>query len=92
MSPSAPTYDPESDVAAWTVGSGILLTQAFALFPGLLPCLLLLLPLVLPLVVLGAIGGLLVGAWRLGAWALRPLRRSHSPAEIRQLSDAPHHS
>jgi hypothetical protein len=84
-------YDPETDVAAWTVGSGILLTQAFALFPGLLPCLLLLLPLVLPLVLLGIIGGLLLGVWRLGAWALRPLTRSYSRTEIRQLSNQPHH-
>jgi hypothetical protein len=68
--------DPESDIAAWTAGSGMLLVQACALFPGLLPCLLLLLPFVLPLVVLGAAGALLVGLplaiWRLVARAARP--------------------
>ena len=92
MTPTPPAYDPESDIAAWAVGSGILLTQAFALFPGLLPCLVLLLPLVLPLLVLGAIGGLLFGAWRLAALALRPLTRSHSREPVRQWNGAPHHS
>jgi hypothetical protein len=90
MTPTSPAYDPESDIAAWTVGSGILLTQAFALFPGLLPCLVLLLPLVLPVLVLGLLGGLFYGMWRLGAWALRALTRSHFPVRIRQMSDAPH--
>ena len=65
------TYDAESDIAAVTVGSGILLTQTFALFPGLLPILLLFLPLVVPLVVLGLAGAILVGVpvglWRLTA-------------------------
>ncbi|HEX4759529.1 MAG TPA: hypothetical protein VH256_01955 [Thermoleophilaceae bacterium] len=75
--------DPESDVAAYGVGSGILLIQACALFPGLLPCLLLLLPFVLPLVVLGLVAAILAapvyGLWRLGAWALerRSVRLSH---------------
>ena len=50
----------ESDIAAWTVGSGIFLIQACAVVPGLLPCLLLLLPLALPFVVLGAIGAVLL--------------------------------
>ena len=82
-----PPYDSESEVAAVTVGSGILLTQTFALFPGLLPCLLLLLPLVLPLVVLGIVGGLLIGLplgmWRLTAWVARSLRGSRSlPAPL----------
>ena len=45
----------ESDIAAWTVGSGIVLIQACAIVPGLLPCLLLVLPLALPLIVLGAL-------------------------------------
>jgi hypothetical protein len=45
MTPTTrPAYDSQSEVAALTVGSGIVLTQTFALFPGLLPCLLLLLP------------------------------------------------
>ena len=33
----APTYDAESDIAAWVVGSGIVLIQACAVIPGLLP-------------------------------------------------------
>jgi hypothetical protein len=57
------------DMAGLVIGSGILLIQACALFPGLLPCLVLLLPFVLPFVVLGAVVSLLVaipiGAWRL---------------------------
>ena len=57
------------DLAGLVIGSGILLIQACALLPGLLPCLVLALPFVLPLVVLGAIVGLLaaipVGLWRL---------------------------
>jgi hypothetical protein len=48
----------ESDIAAWTVGSGIVLIQACAIVPGLLPCLLLVLPLVLPLIVLGALAAI----------------------------------
>jgi hypothetical protein len=59
------SYDAESEIAAVTIGSGILLTQAFALFPGLLPCLLLLLPLVVPLIVLAPIVALPYGAYRL---------------------------
>jgi hypothetical protein len=71
-------YDAESDIAAWVVGSGMMLIQACAVIPGLLPCLLLLLPLALPLLVLGAVVGLpvalAVGAWCLGARVVRPLR------------------
>jgi hypothetical protein len=55
----------EDDVAAWTVGSGILLIQACAVIPGLLPCLVLLLPLVLPFAVLGLLLALPVALWRL---------------------------
>jgi hypothetical protein len=81
MTPTTrPAYDSQSEVAALTVGSGIVLTQTFALFPGLLPCLLLLLPFVLPLVVLGLVGGVLVGlplgAWKLGAAVARSVRPS----------------
>ena len=54
----------ESDIAAWTVGSGIVLIQACVVVPGLLPCLLLLLPLALPFIVLGALGALLLGITR----------------------------
>jgi hypothetical protein len=64
------TTDPESDIAAITVGSGILLTQAFALFPGLFPCLLLLLPFVLPLIVLAPIVAIPYGLWKLGSTVL----------------------
>jgi hypothetical protein len=55
------SYDAESDIAAWVVGSGMVLIQASAVVIGLLPCLLLLLPLILPFVVLGVVGGVLVG-------------------------------
>jgi hypothetical protein len=69
MSAPRPVYDGESDVMAWAVGSGIVLIQACAIFPGLLPVLLLLLPLVLPLVVLGLVAAILIGPplliWRL---------------------------
>jgi hypothetical protein len=82
------TYDAESDVAAATVGSGILLTQAFALFPGLLPCLLLTLPLVLPLVVLGLVGAILVGVplgiWRLTARLVGARHREAAPTAERR--------
>ena len=75
-------YDSESDIAAWVVGSGMVLIQACALFPGLLPCLLLLLPLVLPVVVLGAVAGVViglpVGLWRLIRRAV-PSRERHAP-------------
>jgi hypothetical protein len=74
-----PPYDAESDIAAWVVGSGIVLLQACAVIPGLLPVLLLLVPLVIPLIVLGAVAGLLVGlpvgAWRAVRWAFRAGRR-----------------
>jgi hypothetical protein len=73
------TYDAESDIAVWLVGSGIFFIQVCAVIPGLLPMLLLFLPLVLPLLVLGLVAGVLVGVplglWRLLAWALRPLLR-----------------
>jgi hypothetical protein len=80
---SEPRHDPESDIAAWLVGSGIFLIEVCAVIPGLLPFLLLLLPLVLPFVLLGLLGGVMVGVplglWRLAAWAARPLiRHLHS--------------
>jgi hypothetical protein len=52
--------DKESDLTAIGVGSGILLIQACAVVPGLLPCLLLLVPLILPFAVLGALGAVLL--------------------------------
>jgi hypothetical protein len=85
--PRSPASDPESDVAAAAVGSGILLIQACAVIPGLLPCLLLLLPLVLPPLVLGAAAGLLIelplGIWRLLALAGRRWNRRPSQGEER---------
>jgi len=82
IKPARPPYDPESEVAAVAVGGGVLLTQAFALFPGLLPCLVLLLPFVLPVVVLGLVGAVLVGVplglWRLAGRMAQSLRRPHS--------------
>jgi hypothetical protein len=66
---SPPRYDGESDVMAVLVGSGIVLIQACALFPGLLPFLLLLFAFALPLVVLGAVAAILVGI-PLGVWRI----------------------
>jgi len=65
-----PPYDAESEIAAVTIGGGILLTQAFALFPGLFPCLLLLLPFVLPLIVLAPLVAIPYGLWKLGSGVL----------------------
>ena len=81
--PTRPPADVQTDAGAWVLGSGILLIQACAVIPGLLPCLVLLLPLVVPIVVLGAVVGVLVGVplgiWRLVASAVRS-RRGPSPA------------
>ncbi|HKN93176.1 MAG TPA: hypothetical protein VJU60_02495 [Thermoleophilaceae bacterium] len=70
---STPALDEETHVTGLLVGAGIVLTQAFAIFPGLLPCLLLALPFVLPPLILGvaiAIPVLLLrAAWRLLAAA-----------------------
>ena len=66
-------------------GVGILLMQAAAMMPGLLPILFLLLPLVVPLIVLGLVGGILVGVpyalWRLAKLVLRSLLRRWPGAE-----------
>jgi hypothetical protein len=48
-------YDDSGDALGLLAGSGILLVQAAAVIPGLLPVLLLLLPLALPLVALGIV-------------------------------------
>jgi hypothetical protein len=73
--------DTESDIAAWTVGSGIVLMQACALFPGLLPCLLLLLPLALPIIAIGVVAGLIALPIALVRLAVRAVRRpALSPA------------
>ena len=68
-----------ADVLGLITGAGIILMQAAAVIPGLLPVLILLLPAVLPLVVLGLVAGIIVGipygVWRLCLLALRPLIR-----------------
>lgn len=74
---TTPPHDAESDIAAWVVGSGMMLIQASAVVIGLLPCLLLLLPLALPLLVVPILAlpvALAVGLARLAARALRWLR------------------
>jgi predicted anti-sigma-YlaC factor YlaD len=53
--------DPETEATAYGVGIGIVLIQAFALFPGALACLLLLVPLLVPLVALGLVAALVAG-------------------------------
>ena len=70
--------DDDGGIVGLAVGSAILVIEACALIPGLLPCLLLLLPFVLPILVLGAAAGLVtvglpLGVWRLVALARRPL-------------------
>jgi hypothetical protein len=66
-------HDAHGDVTGIVGGSGILLIQACALIPGLLPCLLLAgafaLPLLLPAVALGVVAGVLVGL-PVGLWRL----------------------
>jgi hypothetical protein len=59
-------------------GVGVVLLQAAALIPGLLPLLILFLPLILPLIVLGFAAAVVIavpfGIWRLTALLLRPVR------------------
>ena len=83
---SSPTLDEETHITGLVVGSGIVLTQAFALFPGLLPCLLLALPFVLPPLVLGAVVAIPFLLFR-AAWRLMASASSHVRAGIRQRSD-----
>ena len=68
-------HDADGGVIGLVGGSGILLIQACAIIPGLLPGLLLAALLVLPVVVLGLAAGLLIavplGIWRLIAGARR---------------------
>src|SRR3954452_12765849 len=61
--------DDDAGIVGLAVGSGILVIQACAIIPGLLPCLLLLLPFVLPVFILSAAAGLVVGV-PLGIWWL----------------------
>ncbi|HYZ29896.1 MAG TPA: hypothetical protein VE570_12620 [Thermoleophilaceae bacterium] len=71
--PAPGGHDAHGDVAGIVGGSGILLIQACALIPGLLPCLLLAgvfaLPLVLPVLALGLVAGVVVGV-PVGLWRL----------------------
>ena len=87
MGSNAPSHDENGDILGLIAGAGIVLMQAAAVIPGLLPVLLLLLPFVLPLVVLGIAGGALIGVplglWRLGAWAVGLLRRPVHSAPLR---------
>jgi hypothetical protein len=82
-----PPIDHESDIAAWTVGSGMVFIQLCALFPGLLPTFLLLLPLALPVLVIGVVVGipylLFRGAWRLASSAATAIR-PHTDIETRE--------
>ena len=87
MASSTPSHDEHSGVLGLIAGSGIVLMQAAAVIPGLLPvlalALLLLLPVallvVLPVVALGVVAAVLVGVplglWRLGARLIGLLRR-----------------
>jgi len=66
-------HDENGELFGMAVGVGVLLMQACALLPGLLPCLLLLgflaLPLAIPVLVLGLAAGGLIGVRR-GLWAI----------------------
>jgi hypothetical protein len=86
----SPPNSPESDIAAWTVGTGMVLIQACALFPGLLPCLLLLLPLAIPPLVIGVVVGIPFLLFRAAFRLLARIREgsSHSADGIRQVSEA----
>jgi hypothetical protein len=70
---TAAQRDAHGDVIGIIGGAGILLIQASALLPGLLPCLLIAsVPLVLlafPVVVIGALAAILVGL-PIGLWKL----------------------
>jgi hypothetical protein len=66
--------DSSGDVVGIVAGSGILLFQAAAVIPGLLPILLLTLAFVVPLLAIGLALAPLVAIpyaiWRAGGWAL----------------------
>jgi hypothetical protein len=76
--PAAPD-PPYGDALCLIGGAGIVLMQAAAVIPGLLPVLLLTLPFAVPLVALGIVAGILIGVplalWRLAAQVVRRLRR-----------------
>ncbi|HEX6459568.1 MAG TPA: hypothetical protein VF032_11675 [Thermoleophilaceae bacterium] len=86
---STPALDEETHITGLLVGSGIVLTQAFALFPGMLVFLLLALPFVLPPLLLGVVFAipylLFRAARRLVGVAVN--RSSHMRARIRQRGD-----
>ena len=92
---NTPQYDAESDIAAWAVGSGMMLIQAGAVIVGLLPCLLLLLPLALPLLVLPLLALPLALAARLARLvfrALRSLRGSSGTRHVVPITPQPERS
>ena len=70
--------DSSGDVLGLVAGSGILLFQAAAVIPGLLPVLILTVAFAVPLLLVGAVAALLVaipyGLWRTGSWAVTSLR------------------
>ena len=76
--------DRNGDVAGIVGGSGILLIQACALLPGLLPCLLFLgvfaIPLIIPALAIGLIAGVPVGL----LWVVRRAARLVSRASARR--------
>ena len=79
--------DPETEATAYGVGIGIVLIQAFALFPGALACLLLLVPLLLPPLLIGLIVAPFYGLWKLGKWAVASRGRSETaPYATRELA------
>src|SRR5947208_1528914 len=79
------TRGEHGDALGLLAGSGILLIQAAAVIPGLLPVLLLMLPFVLPLVALGLVAavvvGVPVGAWRLGRRLVQPRTAESAPGD-----------
>jgi hypothetical protein len=79
MRTKATTHVEPGDAIGLLAGSGIVLMQAAAVIPGLLPVLLVTLPFVLALVVLGvgvgAVIGVPFGLWRLAGWLVRSVRR-----------------
>jgi hypothetical protein len=89
---TTPPYDAESDIAAWVVGSGMMLIQASAVIVGLLPCLLLLLPLALPLLVLPLLAlplALVARVARLVSSAVRSLRGSSGTRHVVPITPQP---
>lgn len=91
MTPKTTDHDGNGDVFGLLAGSGIVLVQAAALIPGLIPVLALALVLVLPVALLaalpvvalgiaaGVVAGIPFGIWRLGSWVGGRLRNAAAP-------------